>query len=227
MGARPPEDEIAAVAERVFFQPTGKLPRGKHSLSPDRVQAAQRERMLIAVTELLAAHGYRGFKVGDIATRAGVSLGAFYDCFSGKDDCIFQGYDRFIEVLLGRMISVELHGQDQATLTGELIDGYLQALDQDLVVARAYQLEIDMLGDPARTRRRDALTLFANHIRQRVAEFTPDGQPPADIPPIAYIGVVYAARQLVSDELASPEPDLARLAAQLREWATDALRVRS
>ena len=50
------------------------------------------------MTELLAAGGYRSFGAREVAARAGVSLSAFYACFENKDECIFSGYDRFIEV---------------------------------------------------------------------------------------------------------------------------------
>ena len=39
--------------------------------------------------------------IGDVARRAGISLATFYGTFGSKDACIFAGYDRFIEVLLG------------------------------------------------------------------------------------------------------------------------------
>ena len=81
--------------------------------------------MLAAVTELLAARGYRGFGVGDIATRAGVSLGTFYDCFESKDACVFAGYDRFIEVLLTKMAAVDVPDDDRPALTAGLLGAYL------------------------------------------------------------------------------------------------------
>ncbi len=225
----PPETtrkEIPSVAEGVFFESSVPLPRGRNSISSERVRAAQRERMLAAATELMAALGFRGFKVSDVARRAGVSLAAFYECFEGKDDCIFQGYDRFIEVLLRRMIGVELEDKNEAEFTADLIDAYIETLTADLVVARAYQLEIDTLGLPARTRRRESLTLFARHIQQRVEEFAAAGQALEEIPWVAYLGFVYAARQLVSDALEEPAPDLPALSTELQAWSLDVFRDR-
>jgi len=158
---------IEAVRDGVFFTHPEALPRGRHNLAREQVADAQRERMLAAVTELLAAHGYRGFGVGEIASRAGVSLGTFYECFESKDACVFAGYDRFIEVLLTRMATVDVPDDDMSALTAGLLGSYLETLQQDLVVARAYQVEIDALGPEARDRRRQALTLFAEYIRRR------------------------------------------------------------
>jgi AcrR family transcriptional regulator len=205
----------------------GALPRGRHNLPREQVSDAQRERLLAAVTELLAARGYRGFGIGQIATRAGVSLGAFYECFGGMDECVFAGYDRFIEVLLEKMAAVEVPDDDRGRLVAGLLGAYFETLQQDLVVARAYQVEIDALGPPARERRRDALTLFATYIRDRLARTTEDGQPPAKLPWTAYIGVVYAARQLASDALdTAAEPDLTALEADLEAWIADLVRAR-
>jgi AcrR family transcriptional regulator len=218
---------IDPVRDGVFFTLPEALPRGRHKLTREQVSEAQRERLLVAVTELLAARGYRGFGVGDIASRAGVSLGTFYRCFGSKDACIFAGYHRFIDVLLIRMAAVEVPDDDRPGLVAGLIGAYLETLQQDLVVARAYQVEIDALGPPARARRRDALTLFATHIRERLARTAADGRPPAELPWTAYIGVVYAARQLASDALdTAARPDLPALGADFQTWMADLFRMR-
>lgn len=222
-----PTERIPPVHEGAFFTSPEALPRGRHQLTREQVTTAQRERLLTAVTELLAARGYRGFGTGEIASRAGVSLAAFYDCFANKDECIFAGYDRFIEVLLARMTAVELDGMDRPQLVRALIGAYLGTMQSDLVVGRAYQVEIDALGPPARERRRDSLHLFAAYIREVTARTSPDGKPPADIPWSAYIGVVYAVRQLASDALdTEPEPDLVTLGDDLQLWVTDLFRQR-
>jgi AcrR family transcriptional regulator len=217
------EGPIERVRDGVFFTFPDALPRGRHTLTREQVSDAQRERMLAAVTELLAARGYRGFGVGDVASRAGVSLGTFYGCFESKDACAFAGYDRFIEVLLTRMAAVEIPDDDRLALTAGLIGAYLDTLQQDLVVARAYQVEIDALGPEARARRRDALNLFATYIRERVERSTA----PIDLPWTAYIGIVYAARQLASDALdTAAAPDLSLLGSDLRIWLSDLFRTR-
>jgi AcrR family transcriptional regulator len=211
---------VKPVADGVFFTLPESLPRGRHGLSREQVHDAQAERLLAASTELLAARGYRDFGIGEIASRAGVSLETFYKCFESKDACVFAGYDRFISVLLRKMTAVEVTPDDRLGYTTALLDAYLATLQEDLVVARAYQVEIDALGSAARARRRDSLTLFAEFIREEDARAAEDGRPTR--PWSAYIGVVYAARQLVSDALdESMEPDLVALGAELRTWMAD------
>ena len=218
---------IPQVRDGVFFTLPPALPRGRHKLTRAQVSSAQRERLLAAMTELLAARGYRGFGPGDIATRAGVSLAAFYDCFENKDVCVFAGYDRFIEVLLNRMTAVDTDGKDRAVLVKRLLGTYLDTLQSDQVVARAFQVEIDALGPPARERRRASLKLFAAFIREIVARSSPDGQPPPELPWTAYVGVVYAARQLAVDALdEAPQPNLTALGDDLEIWISDLFRLR-
>jgi AcrR family transcriptional regulator len=218
---------IKCVSRGIFFDPAGVLPRGRHKLSRGEVKDTQRERLLMAMTELLAARGYRGFGAGEIASRAGVSLAAFYDCFENKDACIFAGYERFIEVLIRRMTAIDSTSKDPPTIVRVVVAAYLQTMQSDLVVARAYQVEIDALGAPARQRRRDSLSVFAAFVRELAASVSPDGEPPAELGRSAYIGVVYALRQLVSDALdEQPAPDLALLGEDLQPWLSDVFRVR-
>ncbi len=211
--------------EGVFFEPLKSLPRGRHSLSPEEVRGIQRERILVAMTELLANQSPKGFRSDDIARKAGVSLGAFYENFDSKEACALAGYDRFIEVLFHRMNAVDVGDKTRPELVCALIRAYLETLGEDLVVARAFQVEIDALGAGARKRRRDSLMLFAHHLWAVSREDSPTGRGPDQLPWSAYIGVIYATRQLASDALdAEGHPDLDALADELSVWVTDLFR---
>ncbi|MGK8523917.1 TetR/AcrR family transcriptional regulator [Nocardia asteroides] len=225
MSAAPADAPITPVRNGVFFTLPQALPRGRHKLARAQVMAAQRERLLVAVTELLAARGYAGFGPTDIAKRAGVSLAAFYEAFANKDECVFAGYDRFIRVLLTQLTAAEMRGRDRRSIVGEALGRYLGTLQNDPVVARAYQVEIDALGPAVRRRRRQSLRLFAEHIRALVQRAGADRQPALSV--TAYMGVVYAVRQLTADALdESPEPDLTALGADLEPWLIDLFRER-
>lgn len=69
------------------------LPRGRHTLSADEVEADQRRRMLAAVGGVLAERGYARATVGDILERSGVSRRTFYEQFGDKDDCLYAAYE--------------------------------------------------------------------------------------------------------------------------------------
>lgn len=247
------------ITSGVVFTTPPSLPRGRHVLSRAEVTAAQRERMLIAATELLAGVGYRGFGVREICARAAVSRAAFYACFADKDACVYAAYDRFIAVFLRRLATSAqppatsaqtpatsaqapaTSGQAPATGTGEqaalggercagdaagdgwaacvrgFVVSYLETLQRDLVAARAFQVEMDALGRPARERRRAALTELAGYVRTvRSQRFPGTGDA---VPFSAYLGAVHALRQSASDALdATPAPDLPAMADELAPW---------
>lgn len=218
---------MTTIRDGVFFTIPDALPRGRHNLSREQVRSAQRERVLAATTELLAARGYRDFGPAEIAAQAGVSLGAFYDLFENKDTCIFAGYDRFSEVLLANLAKVEIQADDRRGSAQRLLAAYFETLAADLVVARAYLVEIDGLGAPARARRRESLNVFAEYIRQMDVENPARGGRSQELPWTAYIGVVHAIRQLASDALdTEPEPDLIAIGENLQLWLADVFRER-
>ncbi|BCJ40330.1 hypothetical protein GCM10010168_31890 [Actinoplanes ianthinogenes] len=194
------------ITSGVVFTTPPSLPRGRHELPREQVVAAQRERMLIAATELLAGAGYRGFGVREICARAAVSRAAFYECFADKDACVYAAYDRFIAVFLERLGAGD--GVER------FVRAYLATLDSDRVAARAFQVEMDALGRPARRRRRQAVERLAALVRDRL----PGG---ATVPLSACVGAIYALRQIASDALDSDdEPDLMALAPELTTWLT-------
>src|ERR1700730_331257 len=61
----------AQVREGLFFSTPAVLPRGRHGLPRDQVVAAQRERLMAAMTVLMADLGYEHVRVGDVASEAG------------------------------------------------------------------------------------------------------------------------------------------------------------
>ena len=215
-----PVSDLQPVTEGVFFTMPAALPRGKHALPREQVIEAQRERMLIAVTELLAARGPREIGPKDVCTQAGLSLSAFYGCFDTKEDCVFAAYDRFIEVLLTRLLEVDAAEQPWEQYVDAIIHAYLDTLGSDLVVARAFQVEMDALGAPARRRRREALSAMADLLRHKHIER--DAQAAERLPFSAYLAGVYGVRQLASDELEqSAEPALSELASEAASWVAE------
>jgi AcrR family transcriptional regulator len=69
------------------------LPGGEYNVSRSYVVHSQRERILDAVANLTAAHGYTELKVEDIAEHAAVSLNAFYEHFADKEDAFLVTYE--------------------------------------------------------------------------------------------------------------------------------------
>jgi len=74
-----------------------RLPRGRHGIPPEQVAESQRWRLLGAVAEVLAERGYARVRVSDVAARAGVSRGTFYEFFEDLPACLLAAYEMVAE----------------------------------------------------------------------------------------------------------------------------------
>lgn len=70
-----------------------RLVGGENGVSSIYVAHDQRERILDAVANLTAAHGYASLTVERIAAEASVSLQAFYEHFPSKEDAFLMAYE--------------------------------------------------------------------------------------------------------------------------------------
>lgn len=214
------EPSPAPITDGVFFTVPEPLPRGRHRLPRTEVVARQRDRLLIAATELLAHGGPGAVGVKPVCSRAGASLAAFYECFETKEDCIFAAYDRFIAVFIERLVAVHGDGRTWEEYVGAVLDSYFEVLGQDLVVARAFQVEMDSLGPEARRRRREALHGLGQLLHQKHREWV--GETGEVLPEAAYIAALYGVRQLASDALDTASPDLAATRDSVAVWVSRA-----
>lgn len=69
------------------------LPRGENPISRSFVVHSQRERILDAVANLAAEKGYADLTIPEIVQEAAVSVQAFYEHFSGKEDAFLVAYE--------------------------------------------------------------------------------------------------------------------------------------
>jgi AcrR family transcriptional regulator len=70
-----------------------RLVGGEGGVSQLYVAHSQRERILDAVANLTAAHGYAALTVEGIAAEAAISLQAFYEHFPSKEDAFLVAYE--------------------------------------------------------------------------------------------------------------------------------------
>jgi AcrR family transcriptional regulator len=70
------------------------LPRGRHGLSREEVEASQRLRLVQAMAEVMAEQGYARTSVADILRRARVSRETFYELFDSKQDCFLSAFEQ-------------------------------------------------------------------------------------------------------------------------------------
>ncbi|GEP35836.1 hypothetical protein NSZ01_36040 [Nocardioides szechwanensis] len=212
-------EAIRPIADGVFFRVPRSLPRGKNALGRNEVVRIQRERTLIAVTELLAARGPHDFGPKDICSRAGLSLSSFYSSFATKEECVFEAYDRFIGHLLTSLAVIDGAGRPWGEYVRMVLDAYLGALSADPVVAMAFQVEMDAMGPGARRRRREALSGVAKLLFDKHVEWDPGARD--RFPFEAYLSGVYGIRQLAADALEAGDRErLESLAPLAADWVS-------
>jgi AcrR family transcriptional regulator len=95
------------------------LPRGRHKLARAAVRDSQRERLLRAIVELVAEHGYEHTTVPMVVATARVSRNAFYELFEDKVDCFLAASDRAAADVLTALMALA----DQPDWIGAVVDG--------------------------------------------------------------------------------------------------------
>jgi AcrR family transcriptional regulator len=88
---------LAGMADsRSLSERLAKMPPGRHLVPRDFVAQNQRERMLLATTELVAERGYQKTTIELIAKTARVALSTFYEHFSNKEECFLAALDESV-----------------------------------------------------------------------------------------------------------------------------------
>lgn len=79
----------------------GPLPGGHHGLSREQILESQRERLLAAIAQEVAAKGYRATTITDVVKLASVSTRDFYEHFDGKEACFLAAFEAVRDHLEG------------------------------------------------------------------------------------------------------------------------------
>jgi AcrR family transcriptional regulator len=88
------------------MQTLGSLPKGRHGLSREEVEASQRTRLLRATIELGTERGFASLTLTDIVSRAGVARSTFYEYFTDKQQCFLEAFDYAAELVLEHVLAI-------------------------------------------------------------------------------------------------------------------------
>jgi AcrR family transcriptional regulator len=133
-----------------------KLPRGgRHPLTQEAVATSQRERMLDAISHVVAAKGFKGATVADVIAHAGVSRRTFYEQFQDLEACFLAAYERGMQGLFGaiRQALRDTPPDDWQARTRRAVQAYLQALAAAPEVTWSFSIESLGAGTLALERR--------------------------------------------------------------------------
>ena len=190
------------------FEP---LPRGRHKLSPKVVLASQRDRILRAMLDCVAARGYSRTTVPEVVAAARVSRNAFYGFFSDKTACFLALCDDLSAGLIE-----DLFRQDTAPdWVGALRSGleiYLRWWQERPAFSRTYLVELPFAG-PRGVEQRERQYANFRGLFEQLAHRARREQP--DLPPLSPLVprlLVVATTELIAEEArAGPSDRLTEL----------------
>lgn len=147
-----------------------RLPRGPHGLSRDEVARSQRRRMMVAMTEHMAGHGYGATRVADIVEGAGVSRQSFYGQFASKEACFMAAYDDHVARTLTRTAKSASLPDAPVGARFELgLRTFLEAVSVAPQAARLFMIEVYAVGPEATARRAAAQQEFTQLVIAELA----------------------------------------------------------
>jgi AcrR family transcriptional regulator len=134
------------------------IPRGRHTLPPEEVDARQRERLLRAMGRCVSEQGYIETTIADVVRYARTSRSVFYKHFADKEECFLETYTRMTEARIAASLAAaaEVERWDEKLDVG--IEAYFRWMAEHPEVAVTTVVEVHSAGRAAQERRSRALT---------------------------------------------------------------------
>jgi AcrR family transcriptional regulator len=163
------------------------------------LKASQRPRILDAITDLVAAHGYAGTTVREIARDAGVSLSTFYEHFADKEQCFLAAYDRVADELFAAIAEQtrQASGPREGLEAG--IARYFTWFAEHPSAAATFVVEVHTAGPEALARRARIHERFRGLIAFAPKAAARRGEAKTKLPSAAVEAVTYAIDQMTHD----------------------------
>lgn len=200
-----------------------RLAAGVRSASAEAAagtRSERRERVLAAAGELLAARGYGGLSVDELAARAGISKSTFYALFENKETCVraaLESAGAYVLSTLERTAGASAVGTlETGEVLGSLLGELFGALARE--PASGWLLMVESLAAPSEVRAVHR-EMMASAIR--IGEAALDaaaarGSRTLDVPVLALAGGI---RAVATRRLQNHEADrLPRVANGLLAW---------
>jgi AcrR family transcriptional regulator len=177
------------------------LPRGRHAAARDVVLASQRGRLLEAMAQCVAEHGYAATTVADVIKRAGVSRKTFYEHFADKRACFLAAWEVGNEILLAQVLAAGEEAGDWRARLRAGADAFLEVLAAEPEFARSFMIEVLSVGEDALDRRAEIVGQFAAALAQTHAQALGEGAQLAPVPRWAFRAAAGAAWELTVEHL--------------------------
>jgi AcrR family transcriptional regulator len=177
------------------------LPRGRHAAAREVVLASQRGRLLEAMAQCVAEHGYAATTVAQVIARAGVSRKTFYEQFADKRACFLAAWELGTDILLEQVLAAGEQAPDWRARLRAGVDAYLEILAAEPDFARSFTIEVLSVGEEALARRAAINERFADALAETHAQALTEGTPLGPVPPWAFQAAAGAAWELTVEHL--------------------------
>jgi AcrR family transcriptional regulator len=205
MSGEPERFEPDKLADSPVEFELARLPVGRHGLPRSFVISNQRLRIIAAMLRTLPEHGYHGTTIAHLTNEAGVSRGAFYEHFEGKEQCFLEMYDLAGQWLCERVESTIALEDEWAEKLRAGAAELLRLLAANPVLARLVSIEVPQAGPAARQRQRARLARFADFLR---GGRTDRQKLPADLEEMLLGGAIMLIGRYVETDRTDQLPDL-------------------
>lgn len=152
--------------QRPLSERLSKLPPGRHLVPSDFVAQNQRERIIIATTDLVAERGYQKTTIELIAKTARVALVTFYEHFSGKEECFLAAFDESVAAakeVFAELLDPEQPWEEQVSSGLEI---FLEMVTREPARAKLCIVESQASGAAGLARYQSTLESAAPKLRQ-------------------------------------------------------------
>jgi TetR/AcrR family transcriptional regulator len=117
------------------------LPRRAHDLSRKTVRESQRWRLIEAITEAVAKHGYASASIADAIAIAGVSRKTFYEHFHDKEACFLAAFEAISDELLEKVIAAGASHAPGPARRRVQLERFLEGLANHPLAARVFLVD--------------------------------------------------------------------------------------
>jgi len=154
-----------------------------------------RERILVAMVEIVAKRGYHGATIEHIVKRAGVSRATFYEYFDNREDCVLAGFDEAAVELQRRMETAIAEADDWPGQVRAALAVFLEHTVANPAQARTCIVESVTVGPVAMERYERALSTFVPLFRRGRELGEADGELPDELEDLIIGGLVWMVHQ--------------------------------
>jgi AcrR family transcriptional regulator len=154
-----------------------------------------RERILVAMAEIVAKRGYHGATIEHIVKRAGLSRATFYEYFDNREDCLLAGFDEAGVELQRRMETAAAEADEWPDQVRGALVAVLDYTVENPAVARTCVVESVTAGPVAMEHYERAMRTFVPLFRLGRELGEADGELPDDLEDLIIGGLVWMVHQ--------------------------------